>query len=147
MGVEYQTLAPQNSMANRIDGATLHSWGEIPIDQEPHQGGERRKSKVSGGTTMHCKATSFRVLLVDEISTAALHVLGLLEKHTAQAKQSTPFAEDASGHLRAWGGVNLVIAGDWLQLPNVCAKSIFRNPFLKDYSTVERRMLDIYFGI
>ena len=65
-------------------------------------------------------------------SIAALYVLGILEKHTTVARQGLPFACDADGEAFAFGGVNVVIAGDWLQLPAVKAKSIFRNPFLKD---------------
>ena len=96
---------------------------------------------------MHNKAASLRFLIIDEISTSALHVLGILEKHLTVARQGLPFAEGVDAESHAWGGVNLVVAGDWLQLPAVCAKSIFRNPFLKDYETVERRILNMFWNL
>ena len=40
--------------------------------------------------------------------------------------------------------MNLIVGGDWLQLPPVRAKSIFRNPFLKDCVSVERRILNMF---
>ena len=133
-------------MASRIDGATLHSWGEVLIDDSKAAKLERRKSQKSCGSTMHNKAAAIRFLIIDEISTAALKVLGILEKHTLTAKEGTPGAEDEDeklGGTRPWGGANLIVGGDWLQLPAVCAKSIFRNPFMRDYITVERRILNM----
>ena len=131
-------------MASRIDGATIHSWGEVPIDRENLQTRERKTSRQTGGSQMHNKAASLRRLILDEISTAALSVLGVLEKHLSLARQGMPFATDESGEPRPWGGVNLIVAGDWLQLPAVCAKSIFRNPRLKDYEAVERNVLNMF---
>ena len=96
---------------------------------------------------MHNKAASLRFLIIDEISTSALSVLGTLEKHLCIARQGMPFADADHGETHAWGGANLVVAGDRLQLPAVCAKSIFRNPFLKDYETVERRILNMFWNI
>ena len=63
-------------MAGRIDGATLHPWGEIPIDMGQEQSRERRKGKASGGATMPNKTASLRFLTIDEISTAPLYVVG-----------------------------------------------------------------------
>ena len=92
---------------------------------------------------MHTKAAGIRFLIIDEISTAALKLLGMLEKHTAQARQNLKFTMAQQGQPLHWGGVNLIVVGDWLQLPAVCAKSIFRNPFLRDYATVERNILNM----
>ena len=33
-GVEFQCVASQNRMSGRIDGVTLHTWGQVPIDSE-----------------------------------------------------------------------------------------------------------------
>ena len=33
-GVEFQCAASQNRMGARIDGMTLHSWGQVPIDSD-----------------------------------------------------------------------------------------------------------------
>ena len=123
-GVEFQTLTSQNRMAGRINGATLHSWGEVPIDDGNTAVQERRKSQKTGGSTMHNKAAGLRFLIIDEISTAALQLLGTLEKHTAQARQGVKFAMNDQGELLDWGGINLIIVGDWLQLPAVCVRRV-----------------------
>ena len=96
---------------------------------------------------MHNKAAAIRFLIIDEISTASLYVLGISEKHVTVARQGMFFASDVEENMYPWGGVNLIIAGDWLQLPAVLAKSIFRNPYLKDYETVERRTLNMFWNI
>ena len=83
-------------------------------------------------------------MIVDEISTASLYVAGIMEKNVRKARQGTDFSMDASGDIHDWGGVNLIVGGDWLQLPPVCAKSIYCNPFLKDYVPVERRILNMF---
>ena len=64
-----------------------------------------------------------------------------------EAKQGCDYAADRQGYARDWGGVNLIVGGDWLQLPPVLAKSIFRNPFLKEYTAVEHRILDMFWNL
>ena len=89
-GVEFQCLASQNRMAGRIDGATIHSWGEVPNDRDNVQARERKTSKHSGGSEMHNKAARLRWLIIDEISTASLYVVCVLEKHVTLARQGQP---------------------------------------------------------
>ena len=131
-------------MSGRINGATFHSWGEVPLDTSAPETCQKKRSKNTGGSQMYNKTLSLRWILADEISTAALSVLGILEKNLRKAKENTEGANKEDGTVRDWGGVNLIVAGDWLQLPAVCAKSIFRNPFLKDYEPIERRILDMF---
>ena len=96
---------------------------------------------------MYNKAAGKRWLIVDEISTAASYVSGVMEKNVRKARQGTEFSMDAAGEERDWGGVNLIVGGDWLQLPPVRAKSIFRNPFLKGYVSVERHILNMFWPL
>ena len=67
---------------------------------------ERKSSDKSGGSQMHNKAAAMRYLIIDEISTAALYVLGILEKHVTVARQGMFFAADIEDNMYAWGGVN-----------------------------------------
>ena len=48
-GVEFQCLASQNRMAGRIAGATIHSWGEVPIDRDNVQARERKHQQAQRG--------------------------------------------------------------------------------------------------
>ncbi len=43
--------------------------------------------------------------------------------------------------------MNGIFCGDWLQLPPVCQKSIFRNPYLKDYETIEKKVLNAFWNL
>ena len=42
-GVEFQCVASQNRMSGRIDGATLHAWGQVPTDSETQPGQDVRR--------------------------------------------------------------------------------------------------------
>ena len=130
-------------MAYLIGGATLHSWGEVPIDFENAEATKPKKTK-DGISEMFLKCITKRWLIMDEISAASLYLLGLVEKNTRKGCQGQLYARNAAGDARAWGGLNLLVGGDWLQLPPVAAKSIFRNPFLKDYQSPERRIRDMF---
>lgn len=68
-GVEFQTVASQSRMAMRVGGATLHHWGEVPVDMQKIGDTEPRRSKKTGATDMFAKCNELRVLLIDEIST------------------------------------------------------------------------------
>ena len=59
-GVEFQCVASQNRMCGRIDGATLHSWGEVPIDVAKIGANAKKKSKQTGAAEMYNKTVSQR---------------------------------------------------------------------------------------
>ena len=84
-GVEFQCAASQNRMSGRIGGNTLHSWGEVPIDVTAAATQDKKKSKKTQGSMMYNKCISLRWLIIDEVSTASLHVLGTLEKNLSKA--------------------------------------------------------------
>ena len=146
-GVEFQTVASQNRMGMRVGGTTMHHWGEVPIDIQKPGMSEKKRSKTTGATDMYTKCEVLRVLLIDEISTASLQVLGCMESNMRRARSGLAWSTDSNGEPRDWGGVNLGIFGDWLQLPAVAAKSIFRNPFLKDYTETEKYILGMFWGL
>jgi hypothetical protein len=130
-------------MAALISGTTFHSWGEIPIDLE--NAGQREKRSVDEGyKSMFLKCAGIRWILIDEISTAGLMILGLLEKTMRKSCSSQLHATDGDGDERCWGGVNIIICGDWWQLQAVMQKSICRNPFLKDCISLEARIRDMF---
>ena len=117
-GVQYQTLASQNTMAAAICGNTNHSWGEVPINASGCNEASVKKNK-DGISTSFLKCLSLRWLIPDEISTSGLIVLGILESNVRKACRQHLHAYNKQGEARAWGGLNLIISGDWLQLPPV----------------------------
>ena len=86
-GIEFQTVASQNRMAMRVGGNTMHHWGEVPIDLQKACDHDGKRAHTTGATDMYTKCEVLRILLIDEISTASLHVLGTMEKASAEHAQ------------------------------------------------------------
>ena len=127
-GVQFQFLASQNTMAALIGGATLHSWGSIPVNAT--DAGNKVQSKGADGDVdeLFLNALGMRWLVVDEVSTASLVILGLLESYLRRACTRHPYARRRDGVRRPFGGINIVFAGDFWQLPPVRAHAIFPTP-------------------
>ena len=127
-GVQFQFLASQNTMAALIGGATLHSWGSIPVNAT--DAGNKVQSKGADGDVdeLFLNALGMRWLVVDEVSTASLVILGLLESYLRRACTRHPYARRRDGVQRPFGGINIVFAGDFWQLPPVRAHAIFPTP-------------------
>jgi len=146
MGVQFQTLAAQNSMAALIDGTTLHSWGCVPT-----MGGADVSYGMDGADVakmfLHC--AQMRWLLIDEVSCAALRVLGIVERNCRQALARNAWGTDNRKNQRLFGGLNVIVVGDYQQLPPVAEKAIFSNPFSKtaSFSGPEARILRALWGL
>ena len=106
MGVQYQVLGAQNSMAALVGGATIHSWGCIPMLQD----GNQSTGENEDVTKMFLHCSRLRWLIVDEISCAALRVLGLLERNCRRALVRNPWSLDAQQNPRLYGGLNVMDA-------------------------------------
>ena len=131
-GVEFQCVAPQSTMAALIGGATLHSWGDVPINQTAavELGARLRSKEQMDGLFLQAK--SLRWLLTDEISGVAPAILKILDTNLRRAcSTSHPYARRRDKSRRSFGGVNIFTFGDWWQLGPVRAVAIFSNPFLK----------------
>ena len=66
-GVHFQFLAPLNSMAANINGATVHSWGEVSFKNkqgEVIRPGRRQTDQVS---QLHVKHSNMRFICIDEL--------------------------------------------------------------------------------
>ena len=142
-GVQFQCLASQNTFANQIGGQTFHHWGSIPVNAAVAMEGGRRAGG-RGVDEVYLRCLAQRWLVADEISSAPLDVLGLLESNTRRASKRKPYAVRPDGLPRPLGGLNLVLCGDWWQLPPVASPSIFSNPFLTGYSPGEQRILRMF---
>ena len=121
---EFVYLAPQNTQAALIQGMTLHAFANIRIKAKG-QGGERER-----GPDQFVQYQRLRWLVLDEISTVGLEVLGTLEKKVAQATRTKgTWKNNGKGEARPFGGLNLILTGDLWQFPPVKATAIFQNPF------------------
>ena len=126
-GIHFQFVAPLNSMADNIGGATLHSWSEVVWEDK-----RGRKVKPCGSTddnisTMGVKCNSLRFLFVDEIERCGLSLRGDIEEATRKnAGRLFKFAKD-DVIPRVFGAINAFLLGDFWQLPPTGQVAIMSN--------------------
>ena len=154
-GVHFVYLAPMNSMAARINGSTVHSWGEVPWAMDGPSG---TMTMASGSTdlrdmsSMSTKMELCRWMFIDEVEAVGAEILGILEQHTAEAARKRLYqfrgGRARPEDLRPFGGLNTGLFGDFWQLPPVRQINIRSNPF-RDRSTSShqaRKMLTFFWG-
>ena len=66
-GMQFQFLASQNSMAALIGGATLHTWGTVPINAKDAAAKVRSKADKGDVDQLYLNALSMRFLIIDEV--------------------------------------------------------------------------------
>ena len=149
-GVQFQFLSAQNSMAALIGGNTVHSWGVIPTSKTAASAKYANKEVDWDQLFENC--ISMRWLVIDEVSTIPLGLLGTLESFLrTKACTRHPYAyRDAHrrGQARMFGGLNLCLSGDLWQLGPVRDLPIFSHPMKKSdgtrYEAGEQRMLAMF---
>ena len=126
-GVQFQFLAPQNTMAALVGGKTVHAWGCIPVNATDAANKLHGKPEEGDVDELFLNALGIRWLLFDEGSALALSLLGTLDGYLRRACKKHPYA--LRGRTpRPFGGINVLVAGDLWQLPPVQANAIFSNP-------------------
>ena len=118
-GDEFVFVARMNSMADNIQGTTLHSYWKIAF--QSHQGCYvNLKDNDDSWTSMVTKLSLLQWIFIDEIETADIGLLAQVEnKQTEFSARPTIFKRvnsDEKELLRPWGGVNVMMTGDWWQL-------------------------------
>ena len=121
-GIQFVCLAVQNIMAANINGFTIHHWSGIPVHTGVGLSGTSNANKLS------TKRQSLRFLLVDEVSMVAAGLLGQLELEISHVtRQRNGYKRRNDGSMRPFGGVNVLLFGDWWQIPRVAGQSLFSN--------------------
>ena len=141
-GVQFVMLAFQNSMAANINGLTIHNWASIPVHAEAGRSG------TTNATNMSTKCQSLRFVVIDEISMVSAQLLAQLEIIVTKAirkTRSTYKVRDTDKSIRAFGGVNVILLGDWWQLRPVGGDALSGNPFLVD-GGLARSGLDLFWN-
>ena len=143
-GVQFQTLASQNTMAALVGCATVHRWGTIPICAEKAaEKMQGRGKKDADMDALFISCTGMRWLIVDEASTLSPSLLGILDAYLRNACTSFPYA-CRNGKGRPFGGINIIFAGDLWQLPPVQANSFFNNPYIRTSNHGEQKILEMF---
>lgn len=108
------TTATTGIAATPINGQTLHSWAGIPINPllgdnwmmaASNDNQEKRKRNMEGR----------RYLIIDEVSMMTTELLALLSQVLAKHHSNV----DAADAFKPFGGVNIILFGDFHQFPPV----------------------------
>ena len=117
-------------MAAAIGGTTLHTAAELPRPGEDSS----RKLAHAHIDNLYIQNENLRWILVDEISMVADELLGAFEYRFAEAARRTRYSKRKDKSWRISGGYNVILFGDWWQLPPIPESgALFKPP---DDSTV-----------
>ena len=139
-GVHFICLAFQNAMAAQINGFTIHHWSGIPVRMQDEGGtGDRHKQSI--------KCQALRVIIIDEVSMISAELLGALESvvKTAVRVKGT-YKKRSNGETRVFGGVNIVMLGDFWQLHPVSGTYLASDPDLTPSYGLARNSLDLFWN-
>ena len=103
----FMVLAPTGTAAALVDGSTYHSVLAInDIDSSSFKKTEQIREKLVG----------VQYIFVDEVSMLSCHDMYVISKHLSLATgaQDIPF-----------GGINVIFAGDFAQLPPIMAPALY----------------------
>ncbi|KPM39851.1 hypothetical protein AK830_g6688 [Neonectria ditissima] len=120
--------APTRVAANAINGVTIHSLLRLPVSKTI-QG--LPPISASDMSNLQAKLRSVRYLVIDEKSMIGLRMLGLID---ARLRQVFP-----QGQNKFFGGLNVLLLGDFYQLPPVMEKPLYSNANLTTTSELAGR--------
>ncbi|CAE7884649.1 TTC28 [Symbiodinium microadriaticum] len=130
-GREFVFLAPHNTQAALISGQTIHSFGNVAVHRK--RAASDKAPEERDVNKWYVQYLSLRWIIIDEMSSAGLEVLGSLQRHlTAATRLEGSWKARLDGSMRPFAGVNVIFAGDLWQFPPVKATSLHQNPFAKN---------------
>ena len=101
-------------MASRINGFTVHAWGEIPWCKSSSTGNMTVQAGNSGSRDMSSMASKTEVcrwIFIDEVEALGAETLGILEENTTEAsrRKGYKFRGNIADplRLRPFGGLNV----------------------------------------
>lgn len=95
--------------ATHLNGRTIHSWCGMRIEQDLD---EKQIENLKDDENIFLRVTSAKVLIIDEISMLNAGRLDLVNNICQALRQD----------LRAFGGLQVILCGDFFQLPPVTSK-------------------------
>ena len=120
----------------------MHSFAEIKIKNK-----NKPKEAASSGPQRFAKYQRLRWIIIDECSTASVEVLATLEKRlSAAVRDKGTWKLRGPKDPRPFGGLHLVVAGDFWQFPAVKATSLFHNPFAKNLGVQVQTLLQFFWN-
>ena len=142
-GVQFVCVAFQNRVAYQMGGSTLHTAGEVPV------GGVHQDRKLAHGDIdlLFTKNQALRWILIDEVYMIPDDLLGHFAAHFADAAVNSIYKIRADGTAQPFGGYNLIMFGDMLQLPPIPnTAALFLPPGRAKKSELANSMLHLFWG-
>jgi hypothetical protein len=122
-GVQFVFLSFQNTMAADINGFTIHHWAGI----DPTVADGACTTKDNHKMSSQCQNLQF--IIIDEISMVSAQLLAQLEVIVGRAfRKKSGYKLRPDGSERVWGGINLMLLGDFWQLPPVSGTPLCAHP-------------------
>ena len=124
-GLDYEVVAYQGSNAADLGGKTIHK--ALGFDRAASL--QNPCSRETAKRIAH-----WRWLIMDEISLTDANLLAKAEHRIcAETPSMDAWKHDSNGHVRPFGGINVILTGDFHQLPPV------GGPYLAD---IPRQLID-----
>ena len=139
--VEFICVAFQNRMAAAMGGNTLHNASNLRPGEKPEN-----KLSHSDLDNLYTKNQHLRWIIIDEISMVADDLLGHFENELTNAAVVSQFSKRADRSIVIMGGYNLLMFGDWWQLPPIPDTNALFIPPTKKKSEIQRCVLDMFWG-
>jgi hypothetical protein len=119
--------APTGLAAKNIGGRTLHSLLKLPVRKRTERA-ELLPLSARVLEQLRSQIGSKRYMIVDEISMVGHNMINFMHKRLVETKKS-----DDSEQEKLFGGMNMIVAGDFFQLKPIgetyCFKSMLFDPF------------------
>jgi hypothetical protein len=126
-----------------MHGATLHSAGDISIGGE----GQGRTLQKTDVDLLYTRNQSLRWILINEVFMIPKELLGIFAQHFADAAVESKYKVRADESKQVFGGYNLMMFGDTLQLPPIpSSAALFLPPDAATCVPCAREMLDMFWG-
>ena len=113
-GVQFQVVAFQAVMAHLIGGDTIHHALGIPVFTD----GRSSADQVASHMAVAKRMLQCRWLIIDEISMVSSQLLALVDMKLREVvRDLVPAKRDETEVARPCGGLNVLLLGDFWQLP------------------------------
>lgn len=130
-GIKVDVTSTTGSSALNIDGLTIHSWSGIGICGDL----DSALKRIQNLKTAPNNIKSCNILIIDEISMAAAHIIDMLDGIFRKIRKcDQPF-----------GGIQIIVCGDFYQLmPVKSDKFAFESLSWKHVFTCVHELIDIF---
>lgn len=98
-----------------VNGTTLHSWAGIGLGEEDKY---KLVDRVRKFKNAYVRWTVTKILIIDEVSMLSAHLMEKLDFIGRELNRTHKF----------FGGIQLVLSGDFAQLPPISAGYLFKDP-------------------